>query len=213
MHSSRHWKCASSLWPSRAARKHFNLDVTLHTKYSEAYWGLWKANQSLNSVCKLSWSYADSSSQSAPSDQLSVVLLDQSAGKLNRKLPAAQRLPLASEEWDQPLSAVGSWDKDAPLDLALCAPTCSAPSGRGLLPCSGEVVHGEVAEQVGPGEVIEHQGQSLRVRLVTQQDPIQVPDPPSLTQLVPLPAGGYEEEDDNEVSTEMSQSNTEERSY
>lgn len=74
------------------------------------------------------------------------------------------------------------------------------------------MVHGEVAEQVRPGEVIEHQGQSLRVSLVTQQDPIQVPDPPSLTQLVPLPAGGYEEEDDNEASTEMSQSNTEERS-
>lgn len=129
---------------------------------------------------------------SSSSTRLPVILADQSAGEFDRKLPAAQRLPLAGEERDQPLSAVGPRDKDAPLDLALCAPTDSAPSGHSLLPCSGEVVHGEVAEQVRPGQVIEHQGQGLRVRLVPQQDSVQVPDPPSLSQLVALPAGGHE---------------------
>lgn len=128
---------------------------------------------------------------------LSVILFDQSTSELNGELPAAQRLPLASEEWDQPLSAVGSRDKHAPLDLALCAPTGPAPSEWGLL-CGSKVVHGEVAEQVGAGQVIEHQGQSLRVGLVPQQDPVQVADPPSLTKLVPLPARGQNEKDDNE---------------
>lgn len=113
-----------------------------------------------------------------------------SAGELNRKLPAAQRFPLASEERDQPLSAVGSRDEDAPLDLALCASAGSASPERGLLPYGGKVVHGEVAEQVGAGQVVKHQGQSLRVRLIAQQDSVQVPDPSSLTQLVTLPEGG-----------------------
>lgn len=52
------------------------------------------------------------------------------------------------------------------------------------------MVHGEVAEQVGPREVVKHQGQRLRVGLVSEQDPIQVADPAGLTELVALPAGG-----------------------
>ena len=62
------------------------------------------------------------------------------------------------------------------------------------------MVHGEVAEQVRAGQVIEHQGQSLRVRLVAQQDAVQVPDPSGLTQLVALPAGEHEEEDEDRRS-------------
>lgn len=50
------------------------------------------------------------------------------------------------------------------------------------------MVHGEVAEEVGAGQVVKHESQSLGVRLVAQQHPVQVADPPGLTQLVPLPA-------------------------
>lgn len=56
------------------------------------------------------------------------------------------------------------------------------------------MVHGEVAEQVGARQVVEHQSESLRVRLVPQQDPVQVPDPPSLAELVTLPAAGRKRE-------------------
>lgn len=107
--------------------------------------------------------------------------VDQSAGEFHRKLPAAQSLPLASEERYQPLSAVSSWDEDAPLDLALCTPAGTNASEWSFLPSGGKVIHGEVAEQVRAGQVIEHQSEGLRVRLVAQQNPVQVPDPPSLT--------------------------------
>lgn len=123
-----------------------------------------------------------------------IVLLSQSAGELHRKLPTAQRLPLPGEERDQPLPAVGSRDKNAPLHLPLGASVGHAPSGPRLLPAGGEMVHGEVAEQVGARQVVEHQRESLRVRLVPQQDPVQVPDPPSLAELVTLPAAGRKRE-------------------
>lgn len=89
-----------------------------------------------------------------PADHLAVV--NQSASELNRKLPAAKRLPLSSKERDQPLSAVGSRHEDAPLHLALCASAGPATSGQSVLPAGGEVVHGEVAEQVGAGQVVKH---------------------------------------------------------
>lgn len=114
----------------------------------------------------------------------------QSAGELHWKLPAAQRLPLASQDGDEPLSAAGPGDEDAPLHLALWAPVGHAHFGRGLLTAHGEVVHGETAEQVG--KVVEHQGQSLRVRLVSEQNPVQIPDPSRLTEPVALPAGRKE---------------------
>lgn len=114
----------------------------------------------------------------------------QSAGELDRKLPAAQRLPLAGEQRDQPLPAVAPWHKDAPLHLALTA--SHAPWGRSLRAGRGEVVHGEVAEQVRTRQVVKHQGQGLGVRLVAQQNPVQVPDPSGLTQLV-APSAGQED--------------------
>lgn len=109
----------------------------------------------------------------------------QSASQLNRKLSAAQRLPLPSEYRDKPLSAVGSRDKNAPLHLALWA--LVAQNERGLIATHGEVVHGEMAEQVR--DVVKHQSQSLRVCLVSQQDPVQISDSPCLTEPVALPAG------------------------
>lgn len=57
-----------------------------------------------------------------------------------------------------------------------------------FIAADGKVVHGEVAEEVGAGQVVKNESQSLGVRLVAQQDPVQVADPPGLTQLVPLPA-------------------------
>ena len=148
-------------------------------------------------------SYDDSTCESAltrcgTGAHPSVSPVDQSAGELHRKLPAAERLPLPSEERDQPLSAVGSWDEDAPLHLTFRALVGHAPSGRGVLPADGKVVHGEVAEKVGAGQVVKHQSQSLRVRLVAQQHSVQVPDPPSLTELIALPAGGHSEEGEQE---------------
>lgn len=119
---------------------------------------------------------------------LSVIAVNQSARELNRKLSAAQHLPLSSEERNQPLSAVGSRDKNAPLHLTLCTPAGHTSSGISFIAADSKVVHGEVAEEVGAGQVVKHESQSLGVRLVAQQHPVQVADPPGLTQLVPLPA-------------------------
>lgn len=57
-----------------------------------------------------------------------------------------------------------------------------------FIAADGKVVHGEVAKEVGARQVVKNESQSLGVRLVAQQDPVQVADPPGLTQLVPLPA-------------------------